>query len=73
MRTYTFGRAFYLMKYGGKICKSTRTSYRIINDTIWEFNDSLNSWVICLHIYSDEVMGSWEEVHQCPKIPAKHS
>jgi hypothetical protein len=62
MRTYTFGRAFYLMKYGRKTLKSQRTSYRILGNDLWEFHEELNTWILCLHIYADEIMGNWEEV-----------
>jgi hypothetical protein len=50
------------MKYGGKILKSQRTSYRIIGNDLWEFQEELSLWVLCLNIYADEIMGNWEEV-----------
>jgi hypothetical protein len=62
MTTYTFGRAFYLMKYGGKTLKSQRTSYRVLGNDLWEFQETLNIWVLSLNIYADEIMGNWEEV-----------
>lgn len=62
MVTYTFSRALRMMRYAGARMKSSRTTYRIINDVIYELNENFAcKWIICLHIYADEIMGNWIE------------
>jgi hypothetical protein len=60
--TYTFSRALYLMRYGGKKMKSDRTIYEVYKGELYEFVEPLDSWVLSLKIYAEEIMGSWIEV-----------
>lgn len=53
METYTFSRALYLMRYGGKKMRSDRANYKVIDDELFEWSAGLNSWVLSLVIYAE--------------------
>ena len=61
--TYTFSRALHLMRYGGLTMASSRTQYKLFRGKLIELHEQLG-WIECLHIYADEIMGSWIEVKE---------
>lgn len=62
--TYTFNRAFFMMRYGDKImmCTNSNKIYKVNDIHIME--KVFDEFIVTPYIYSKELMGSWVEVKE---------